>query len=123
MLRQVVLCAIVSGVLCAPKPGYFHGGLAVPAATSYSSRIDIHEPALVKTYAEAPVITKAVVAAPIVNTVIPSVGYHEPLVAGYGYGIGHGLDYGYGHELGYGHGLGGHGYSYGGLGYGYGHHY
>ncbi|XP_050301537.1 cuticle protein 64-like [Anthonomus grandis grandis] len=108
-LALVALC-VISVAYGAPSPGYLGGYHALPAATSYSSRIDIHGPEYVKTYA-APVIAKTVVAAPIVKTVIPTVGYHhEPLLgySSYGYGLGHGFGHGYGHDygLGYGHGIG-----------------
>lgn len=92
----VVLSVAMALTYSSPVPGYLDGYHGLPAATSYSSRIDIHGPEYVKTYA----------AAPIVKTIIPS--YHsEPLLgySGYGYGLGHqGYGYGYG-QYGHGHGL------------------
>lgn len=106
---------VISTLLCvaAAAPGLLHGGYALPAATSYSSRVDVvHSTPILKTYAApavvaAPVIAKTVsYAAPVVAK---AVSY--PVVAdyglehGYGYGLGHGvgLEHGYG-GLGYGHG-------------------
>ncbi|XP_030765876.1 cuticle protein 64-like [Sitophilus oryzae] len=105
---SVLFFAIMSFVSSAPAPGFLGEYHGVPAATSYSSRIDIHGPDYVKTYASAPVITKTVVATPIVKAVVPAV-YHEPLVAGYGgYGYGLSHDYGLGYGVGYGYGIGHH---------------
>lgn len=124
MFKFVVLAAVVAIACGAPAPGFLHGGYGLPAATSYSSRVDIHHSKpIVASYA-APII-KTVVAEPIVTKTIvaePIHSYSAPLVSSYGYGHGLGLDHGYG-----GYGLGGlsygHGYGYGlghGLGYGHG---
>ncbi|XP_045465059.1 probable peroxisomal membrane protein PEX13 [Harmonia axyridis] len=101
MYKFVFVLALVSCVAAAP--GYLLGGYGVPAATSYSSRVDY----------PSPVVAKTVVAAPVV----PAYGL--------GYGSHYGGHYGglvypygsgsyYGNNLGYGHGLG-HGYGYGSL--------
>ncbi|XP_066139806.1 glycine-rich protein-like [Euwallacea fornicatus] len=101
MFKTIALL-ISSVVLAEAAPGYYGGyHHGYPAATSYSSRIDIHGPEYIKTY---PVLTKAVVATPIVKTVLPSYGYgyqHTPVLGygGYGYGLGnqgYGLSHGYG---------------------------
>lgn len=97
MNKLVLLLALVSCVAAAP--GYLVGGYGIPAATSYTSRIDY----------PSPVVAKTVIAAPVVPA----------------YGLGYGSQYGslsypygsalqYGNHLGYGHVLG-HGYGYGGL--------
>ncbi|KAJ8958156.1 hypothetical protein NQ318_006095 [Aromia moschata] len=99
MFKFVVLFAVVCLGAGAPAPGFLHGGYALPAATSYASRVDVvHSAPILKTVVAAPVVTKTVVAA-------PAISYAAPIVTGYGLG-GHGLE---------GHGLEGHGY---GLGWG-----
>lgn len=94
MLKFVILSALMCLAVAAPTPGFLHGGYALPAATSYSSRVDlIHSTPIIKTYA-AP----AIVATPVVAKTI---SYAAPVVASYGgHGYGLGLDHGYG----YGHG-------------------
>lgn len=103
MFKLVVLSAVLAVAVAAP--GYL-GGYALPAATSYSSRIDVHHSKpIIATYA-APVVAKTVVASPI-SYAYPSYGiHHEPLISEYGLGHGYGLGYGYGlgHGYGYGHG-------------------
>ncbi|KAH0819626.1 hypothetical protein MTP99_014196 [Tenebrio molitor] len=109
MLKLVVLSVVLAVAASAPAPGLL-GGYALPAATSYSSRIDVHSKPLITTYAE-PVVTKTVVASPI-SYAYPAVshasyGIHgAPIVESYGLGHDYGLDYGYGfgHGYGYGHG-------------------
>ncbi|XP_008196364.2 cuticle protein 65 [Tribolium castaneum] len=99
MFKLVVLSVVLAVAAAAPAPGYLHGGYALPAATSYSSRIDVH----------TPVVAKTIVASPI-SYAYPAVshgyGIHAPIVGGYGLGYEHGLGYGYGigHGYGYGHG-------------------
>ncbi|CAG9864749.1 unnamed protein product [Phyllotreta striolata] len=117
MLRFFVVFAVMAAAYGAPGIGHggYYGGYAhIPAATSYSSRVDIHTPVL-KTYA-AP----ALVAAPVISKayVSPALSYHSaPLVSSYGYGVGHGLGLGHGLGYGLGHGYGGYGHD---LGYGHG---
>lgn len=103
MYKLVLLFAVFAAAAAAPAPGFLGGyGYGIPAATSYSSRVDVHHSKpIIATYA-APIITKAVVAAPVHYTLpISSYGIHEtPLVGGYGYGLGHhdyGLEHGYSH--------------------------
>ncbi|XP_044270048.1 cuticle protein 63-like [Tribolium madens] len=104
MFKLVVLSVVLAVAASAPAPGYLHGGYALPAATSYSSRIDVHSKPLITTYAE-PVVAKTIVASPI-SYAYPAVshgyGIHAPIVSGYGLGYDHG--YGIGHGYGYGHG-------------------
>ncbi|KAF7263966.1 hypothetical protein GWI33_000810 [Rhynchophorus ferrugineus] len=100
----ILAAATICVVLAAPSPGYLEEYHALPAATSYSSRVDIHGPEYVKTYAAAPVVAKTFVTSPVVKTV------PQPLISGYssyGYGLGHdyGVGYGYEHDLGYGYDL------------------
>ncbi|XP_044766133.1 glycine-rich protein-like [Coccinella septempunctata] len=97
MFKFVLLLALVAYVAAAP--GYLVGGYGIPAATSYSSRIDY----------PSPVIAKTVVAAPVVSSYGLGYGGHYGSV---GYPYGSGLYYS--NDLGYGHGLA-HGYGYGSL--------
>ncbi|RZB39781.1 hypothetical protein BDFB_013007 [Asbolus verrucosus] len=101
MFKLVVLSILLVVVASTPAPGLI-GGYGIPAATSYSSRIDVHA---------APVVAKTVVAAPV-SYVLPAVGHASygipaaPLLTSYGIGHDYGLGYGYGigHGYGYGHG-------------------
>lgn len=121
-IAQVVVLTGLLALAAEAAPGLLHGGYALPAATSYSSRVDVHSKPIV--YAAAPVITKTVVAAVPAYSHASYGGYHAtPLVSSYGYGVGHGSGLGIGHGLGLGSGLalgyGGLGHSYGGIGHGY----
>ncbi|KAJ8924899.1 hypothetical protein NQ315_001056 [Exocentrus adspersus] len=102
MFKLAVLSVLVYVASGAPAPGFLHGGYALPAATSYSSRVDVvhHSTPIIKTYH-----------APVIATPIIAKSYVAPLVSGYGLGHGYGL--------GLGHGYGGYGY---GLEHGYGLH-
>ncbi|XP_056648459.1 keratin-associated protein 6-2-like [Diorhabda sublineata] len=135
MFRFLVVCVAVTMASAAPGIGYGgygsyggyggygsyggYGGYGViPAATSYSSRIDHHTPIL-KTAVVAPVVSKAYVSpisyhsSPIVSSYGLGHGYGAGLGygSGYGYGLGHGYDLGHGYGLGNGYNLGyGHGW-------------
>lgn len=141
MFKLFVLSAVLA--VAAAKPGYLHGGheiyaapVAIPAAVSHSSRIDVHSKpiAIVKSapfVSYAPAVVAAPIAhasighaaighAPLAHSVVAPISYatshasrydihHSvPVVSHYGgYGLGHGHGLGLaGHELGF----GGHGY-------------
>lgn len=127
MFKFVVFFVVVAAASAAPGligGDYGYGGLsyggyggygghyAIPAATSYASRVDVHSTPYIKTLVAAPVVTKAVVTAPVVTKAVVaapwSYGVHTPIVSGYGLGhntLGYGLGSGYGNGYyGYGHG-------------------
>lgn len=90
MFKLVVLSVVLAVVAAAPTPGFLHAApvavaapLAIPAAVSHTSRIDIHSKPIIATYAAPLVAHHAVVAAPIVKS--------YGLLDGYGYGYGYGL--------------------------------
>ncbi|CAH0547465.1 unnamed protein product [Brassicogethes aeneus] len=134
MFRQIVFLAVVAFASSAPSPGFLHGGYHLPAATSYSSRVDVHHSKpIIHSYA-TPIIAKTIVAEPIHSYSAPLLshgyGLGQDLSLGHGYGVGlssgygHGLSSGYGHGLSSGYGLGlssgyGHGLGHG-IGYGHG---
>ncbi|KAJ3661819.1 hypothetical protein Zmor_006201 [Zophobas morio] len=113
MFKLVVLSSVLAIVSSAPAPGLIgsYGSYAVPAATSYSSRIDVHHSKPIVAAYAAPVVTKTVVASPL-SYAYPDVGHVDyglhaaPLVTDYSLGHDYGLGYGYGigHGYGYGHG-------------------
>lgn len=95
MFKFVVFC--ISLAVVSAAPGFLHGhGIALPAATSYSSRVDVHSHSV-------PVITKSYVSAPV--------EYHAPVISS--------IDHGYGLEYDGVHGLGYSGLGYGGISHGY----
>lgn len=102
MFKFIVLSAIISLISASPTYPLVGYGYGVPAATSYSSRVDYH----------TPVIAKTVVAAPVV----PAYG-HGAHYGGSDYSYGS-VAYPYGSGLYYGNVLG-----YGHQDYGYGLHY
>lgn len=90
MFKFIVLSAIISLISASPTYPLVGYGYGVPAATSYSSRVDYH----------TPVIAKTVVAAPVVPAHAYGVHYGG-LDSSYG-----SVTYPYGSELYYGNGLG-----------------
>lgn len=93
MFKFILVLALASYVAAAP--GYLLGGYSVPAATSYSSRIDY----------PSPVVAKTVVASPLVSAYGLGYGSHYNGVEyPYGNGVYYGNNLGYGHTLGHGYG-------------------
>jgi len=78
MFKLVVLFAIFAVAMA--KPGYLHA--ALPVATSYQSRVDVHSKPAVVAYsapvvAAAPLVSTYAAAAPVVSTYAA----HAPVVA------------------------------------------
>lgn len=91
MLKFLILCATIAFVFAGPSYPLVGYGYGVPAATSYSSRIDYRSPVIAKT----------------IVPIVPSYGYAGHYGSlGYPYGsVGypHGNGLYYGNGLGYGH--------------------